>query len=94
MKREDIENEVNTLLGTDLVCSNVLTKSDGNNKTLSLLLGSSEFIFAYFRIIEGKLEYSNLRIEWLQINILSVLGFKVDEKIEVIKQLCLKWNGV
>ena len=38
-------------------------------------------------------EFRDLHVEWTQVNILSILGYSIDENIEEIKWCLSRWNG-
>lgn len=93
MTKEEIVSYVKNSLGIE-ISYRVFVRRDGGQKTLSLLIGDSEFIFAYFNVVdEETIEFYDIHVDWTQINILSILGYSVDENIEKIKEYLSKWNG-
>lgn len=93
MTKEEIVSYVKNSLGIE-ISYRVFVRRDGGQKTLSLLIGDSEFIFAYFNVVdEEAIEFCDIHVDWTQINILSILGYSVDENIEKIKEYLSKWNG-
>lgn len=93
MTKEEIVSYIRDSLGIE-VSYHIFVRGDGDQQTLSLLTGGSEFIFAYFNVIdEDMVEFRDLHVEWTQVNILSILGYSIDENIEEIKWCLSRWNG-
>lgn len=86
MTKEEIVSYIRDSLGIE-VSYHIFVRGDGGQQTLSLLTGGSEFIFAYFNVIdEDMVEFRDLHVEW-------TLGYSVDENIEEIKWYLSRWNG-